>query len=207
MLKTFFLISLSIILSSCLPAIFTAATSSTLAVAKDRSVKETIDDVKIANNIKANFIKSEFKGLYTKINVEVVLGRVLLTGMVDKEEDVVNAVQMAWNNPQVKEVINELKVDKNSNKFNLVQYTKDTMITSQIKSKLFINKDIKFVNYTIVTLNNIVYIFGIGRSLEEIENVADIASKINGVEKVVSHVKLKEVNEDNVVEDNSSNDI
>lgn len=197
MTRVCLLICLPLLLSSCLPAIFTAATGTTLAVAKDRTVQETMDDVKIANSIRADFIKNNFKELYAKINIEVVLGRVLLTGMVEKEEDVVNAVQLAWNNSQVKEVINELKVDKNSNKFNLVQYTKDTMITSQIKSKLLINKDIKFVNYTIVTLNNVVYIFGIGRSLEEIETVADIASKIRGVEKVVSHVKLKEINTDN----------
>ena len=38
---------------------------------------------------------------------------------------------------RVTKVVNELKVDKNSGKFDIVQYTKDSMITSQIKSKLF----------------------------------------------------------------------
>jgi hypothetical protein len=67
------------------------------------------------------------------------------------------------------------------------------MITSQIKSKTFIDRSIKFVNYTVVTFNDVVYLFGIARSEEELQKVATIASNINGVEKVVSHVKVNEL--------------
>ena len=94
----------------------------------------------------------------TKIKIEVVQGRVLLTGTIDKEEDAVKAVEIAWNQKDVTEVINELKVDKNSRHFDLLQYTRDTMITSQIKSKTFVNRDIKFVNYTVITINDVVYL-------------------------------------------------
>jgi osmotically-inducible protein OsmY len=179
-------------LSGCLPAVFTAATGTTLALAKDRQIGESIDDAKISARIKASFIKNNFRELYTKINIEVVQGRVLYTGTVDKEEDITHAIQIAWDQPGVKEVINELKVDESSNHFDLVQYTKDTMITTQIKSKMLLHRDIKLVNYTIVTLNNIVYLFGIARSEEELEKVSDIAAKVHGVEKVVCHAKVSE---------------
>jgi osmotically-inducible protein OsmY len=92
----------------------------------------------------------------------------------------------------VKEVVNELRVDPKSSHLDIVQYTKDTMITSQIKSKLFVDRSIKFVNYTIVTLDNVVYLCGIARSEEELNKVAEVASKIRGVEKVISHVRIKE---------------
>jgi len=191
-----FLICLSFALTGCLPVFFTAATTSTLAAAKDRSIGSAIDDVKIATRIKTAFIKNNFKELYTKIKVEVLQSRVLFTGSVDKEEDIVTAVKIAWDQPDVTEVINELTVDKKSNHFDLLQYTKDTMITSQIKSKVFVHRDIKFINYTVITVNNIVYLFGIAKSEEELEKVSNIASKIRGVEKVISHVKLKEVKPD-----------
>ena len=108
------------------------------------------------------------------------------------EEDIIKAVQIAWDQPGVVEVVNELKVDKNSGRFDVVQYARDSMITSQIKSKTFLDRDIKFVNYTVITLNDIVYLFGIARSEEELQKVATIASNVRGVQKVVSHVRIGE---------------
>lgn len=183
---------LSSFLFSCLPALFTATTTSTVAVAKDRSVSQTMEDAKIATLIRTAFIKNNFRDLYAKINTDVINGRVLYTGTVDQNEDMITAVQIAWDQAGVKEVINELKVDKNSNHFDLIQFTRDTIITGQVKSKIFINRDVKFVNYTAITVNDVVYLFGIARSQEELEKVGDIASKVNGVKKVISHVKIRE---------------
>ncbi|MCC8483361.1 MAG: BON domain-containing protein [Rickettsia endosymbiont of Labidopullus appendiculatus] len=188
----FIIIILSFILTGCFPAIFTAATSSTIAAAKDQSISETIDDIKISTKIKASFMKNNFRELYTKIKVEVEQGRVLLTGIIDKKEEALKAIELVWDITGVREVINELIIDKKSDHFDLVQYTKDAMITSQIKARTFIKRDIKWVNYTIVTVNNVVYIFGLARSEEELEMVTSIASQINGVERVVCHVKIKE---------------
>lgn len=191
LLRLYLIILLSSSLAGCLPAIFAGATATTLAVAKDRTIGETVDDVKIATGIKTEFIKSKFQELYAKIHVDVMQGRVLYTGTVDKEEDIATAVDIAWKQAGVKEVIDELKVDEKSNHFNPVQYTKDTLITGQIKGKLFANRDIKFINYTVVTINSVVYLFGTAKNQEELEKAANIASRVNGVEKVVSHVKLR----------------
>jgi osmotically-inducible protein OsmY len=180
------------LLSGCLPTLFVGAASSTLEFAKDRPAGDTLTDVRISTAIKGAFIKNNFRNLYSKIKIEVVRGRVLYTGNIEKEEDAITAVQIAWNQQGVNEVINELKVDKNSNKLNIVQYTRDALITSQVKSKTFMNREIKFVNYTVVTINDVVYLFGIARSEEELEKVANIASNIRGVKKVVSHVKVQE---------------
>lgn len=188
----FIIIILSFMLTGCLPAIFTAATSSTIAAAKDQSISETIDDVKISTKIKASFMKNNFRELYTKIKVEVEQGRVLLTGIIDKKEDALKAVEIVWGVKGVREVINELIIDKKSDHFDLVQYTKDAMITSQIKARTFVKQDVKWVNYTIITVNNIVYIFGIARSEEELKMVTSIASQINSVARVVCHVKINE---------------
>ncbi len=181
---------LSFLVSACLPVIFTGATASVTELAKDRPKEEALKDFRIVTAIKASFIKNNFRELYTKIKVEVVQGRVLYTGLIDKEEDMINAVQIAWDQEGVVEVVNELRVDKNSGKFDIVQYTRDTMITSQIKSKTFLDRSIKFVNYTVITVNDVVYLFGIARSEEELQKVATIASNVNGVQKVVSHVRL-----------------
>jgi osmotically-inducible protein OsmY len=187
--------AMSFSLSGCLPTIFTTAASSTMAIAKDdRTIGIALDDTKISNKLRLDLIQKGFKNLYSKINFDVERGRILYTGFVETEEDMINAVDIAWQQEGVKEVINELKVDPKSRNFDIVQYTKDSVITAQLKSKLLMNRDIKFVNYTIVTNENVVYLFGIARSEEELEKVADIASKIRGVEKVVTYVNLRQEN-------------
>jgi osmotically-inducible protein OsmY len=179
-------------LASCVPVLFTGAAATTVATAKSRTIGQTVDDVKIAGSIRADFIKNHFHDLYKKITVEVVAGRVLYLGKVEKEEDIHEAIKIAWAQNGVKEVVSELEVDEKSNYFDLVQYSKDTFITSQVKTRLFANRNIKFINYTIVTNNNVIYIFGLARSEEELEKVSEIAAKVRGVERVVEHVKIVE---------------
>lgn len=189
--KTTSLLFATFMLTGCLETVFIGTAGTAMEFAKDRPAGDTMADMRISGAIKAELIKDGFRKLYTKIKVKVVLGRVLLTGGIEKEEDAIRAVEIAWKQKGVVEVINELKVDKDSERFDLVQYTKDTMITGQIKSKIFMNRDIKFSNYTVITLSDMVYLFGIARSEEELEKVASIASNINGVKKVVSHVKVQ----------------
>lgn len=194
---------LSLTLSGCLPAIFTAATTTGIAASKDQPMSETINDAKISAAIKTALIKNNFKELSAKIKVEVSQARVLFTGNIEKEEDALKTIEIAWNQKGVKEVINELKVNKKSNHFDLVQYTRDSLITTQIKTKTLVRKDIKFANYTVLTVNNIVYLFGIARSEEELAKISAISSKIKGVEKVVCYVKIM----DNFSDTNENNDI
>lgn len=193
MFKTIIILLLPLVLTSCFPMVFTGATSATLAVAKDRTLHETVDDLKLSTSLRSDLIASNFRQIYTKINIEVIDGRILYTGKVDSEEQILKAVEIAWKQKGVKEVVNELKVDPKSSTLDVVQYTKDSMITLQVKSKLFVTRSVKFVNYTIVTLDDIVYLFGIARSQEELEKVAEIASQVKGVVKVISNVKIKEL--------------
>lgn len=183
-------VMLSFVLSSCLPAVFAGIGASTTEIAKDRPLEQTFKDIAIATKIKSCFIKSNFKKLYAKIKVEVINGRVLYTGNLSKNEEIIEAVKIAWDQKDVVEVINELKTDSSSDHFDLAQYTRDSMITAQVKSRVFLNKDTKFVNYNVITLNDIVYLFGIARSESELQTVAEMAASVKGVKKVISHAKL-----------------
>ncbi len=178
--------------SGCMPAIFTTAAGTTVAVAKDRTVGSTFDDVKISAGIKKSFLTQGFRDLYTKINVEVADGRVLYTGTVGTDEDVMKAVDIAWAQNGVTEVVNELQVDEKSNYFDAAQYARDAWITSRIKTTTIMQRDIKFVNYTIITMKNVVYIFGVARTQEELDKVANIAAEVRGVERVAVRARVKE---------------
>jgi len=192
LLKNIILLTSLLLLQSCM--LFTGigiiAVGSTAI--KDKTVGQSLDDAAISMKIKKEFMTRGFKNLYSKINVEVFQGRVLYTGVVENEEDMLTSIDIAWNQSGVKEVVNELEIDKEDSKFNLAQYTKDVWITTRIFSEIFADRNIKFVNYTITTINNVVYVFGLAISEEELDKVTQIAARIKGVEKVVSRVKIKD---------------
>lgn len=191
-MRILFIICMMLSLSGCMPAIFGTAAGTTVSVAKDRSVGSTMDDIKISAGIKKDFISQGFRDLYTKIDVEVADGRVLYTGSVATDEDIMKAIDIAWAQKGVVEVMNELQVDEKSNYFDAAQYTRDAWITSRIKTKSILERDIKFINYTILTTKNVVYIFGVARSQEELDKVANMASEVRGVERVVVRAQVKE---------------
>ncbi len=181
-------------LSGCIaPALLGgAALGGAVVSAKDRTGGEVVDDIKISAGIKKAFISKGFKGLYTKIDAQVMEGRVLYTGTVASDEDVITAVDIAWSQNGVKEVVNELNVSETSNYFDAAEYARDSWITSRIKTKTMLERDIKFVNYTIITSKGVVFVFGIARSEAELDKVLNIAAEVKGVQKVVNHAKLKE---------------
>ena len=201
--KSSFYIFIILILSleACVPIAITGAGSAAIAMSKDRTTESMFTDLKIANSIKMNFIKRDFNNLYAKINVEVFNGRVMLTGHLDNSADKEQALDIVRDNADILEIIDELRVIDRKVVFNAGQYTKDSLITSQIKAKIFREKEIKARNYIIVTYHNIVYMLGVASSTEELEQVANIAANINGVEKVISHVRIS----DNSYSDNSDN--
>ena len=168
--------------------VFTATTTAGMALAKNRTVGDTIDDVTIATKIKKAFLTEGFTSLYAKINTEVMQGRVLYTGSVETEEDMMQAVEIAWRQQGVKEVVNELTIEDYRSK--MPQYLKDSYITTLVKTKIIANRNIRAVNYTIVTHRNTVYLFGVARSEEELQTAADLAAQVSGVEKVVSHIRI-----------------
>ena len=191
-MRIIFIILAMISVSGCMPAIFGTAASTTVAAAKDRPMGSTMQDIKISAGIKKDFISQGFRDLYTKIKVEVIDNRVLYTGSVATDEDIVKAVDIAWAQKGVVEVVNELQIDEKSNYFDAAQYTRDSWITSRIKTKTIMERDIKFINYTIITMKNVVYIFGVARTQEELDKVSNMAAEVKGVERVVVHAKLKE---------------
>ena len=191
--RNLILILCSFSLAGCIPLpviIGGAGIGAGVVVAKDNTLTEAVDDTRISLGIKRHFISKGFKALYTKISVNVVDGRVLYTGKVNSDQDIITAVDIAWNQKGVKEVMNELKVDENSSYFNPAEYSRDTWITGRIKTKTITERDIKFINYNIVTSGGVVYISGMARSQDELDKVAGIASEIHGVKKVVVHAKV-----------------
>ncbi|MCB2081324.1 MAG: BON domain-containing protein, partial [Rickettsiales bacterium] len=168
------------------PVMISGATSTAYAVAQERTIGNAIDDATISAHINSAFIQKDLNELFQRVDVTVQEGKVLLTGAVRKPETRVEAAKLAWKAPGVRAVINEIQV---TDKSSVVDYAKDVFITAQVKSRLALAKHLRSINYTVETVNGVVYLLGITKDRAELQEVADIASRVKGVQRVVSHMR------------------
>jgi len=174
--------------SGCIPILLGAGTETAIVVAQERSVGSAVDDAGILLKIKNLYAGQNDTDMLANVEVKVVEGRVLLTGNVDKPDSQIEAVKLAWQVEGVKEVMDELQINDQSG---FVNYAKDVWISTQVKSRLLLGKDIKSINYSVITVNQVVYLMGIAQSQDELNRVTNVASTTGYVQKVVSYVRLR----------------
>ena len=173
--------------SGCVPLVVAGGAATGAAVAQERSFGTNIDDTAMRVNIEGLLQKEEV-GLANKVGVEVMEGRVLLTGAVRTPDDRIKATTIAWRSPGVKEVINEMQVTDKSGLGNLA---KDSWITTKLRARLLADTNILDINYSIETVNGVIYLIGIAVNQRELDTVLGYARNISGVERVVSYVRVK----------------
>ncbi len=157
-----------------------------VAVAQERSLGDALDDTVIATQIVAIFFDYNIE-LLRKVSAEVVEGRVLLTGSVAEPEGRVDAVRLTWQIYGVTEVLNEIQV---TDRGGLLDFARDTWVSTQLRTKLLLDRDIRALNYNVETVNGVVYLIGIAQNELELERVTNHARTIENVEKVISHVRV-----------------
>ena len=174
-------------LGGCTGAVLGVGAAGGVAVAQERSVGAAIDDKTIQLQINADLLRQD-EALFRQVDVEAVEGRVVLTGAVATPEKRLQATRIAWQASGVKEVANELQV---TDRGGVVNYAKDAWITTQLRTKILTDTEIFDINYTVETVNGVVYLLGIAKTQAELDRVTGHARTIRGVAKVVSHVRLK----------------
>ena len=178
------LILLLIFLSSCSTATrFGAGVDITF---DPRTIGMQIDDTIMQKNLVARLSLSE-KKYFLNIQVEVLDGRIFLSGKVDDPEEKIRITKLAWETKGVREVKNAITIKGQSN---FKSTAKDILITSQLRTALIFNKKTKSRNYTLETINKKIYIFGIAMDNEEKKEVMSEANKIYDVEKIIPSIYL-----------------
>ena len=184
-MKNYFaIILITIFLSNCSPAgRFGAGVDITF---DPRTIGMQIDDTIMQKNLVARLSLSE-KKYFLNIQVEVLDGRIFLSGKVDEPEEKIKITKLAWETKGVREVKNAITIKGNSS---FKQTAKDILITSQLRTALIFNKKTKSRNYTLETINKKIYIFGIAMDNDEKKEVLLEADKIYDVEKVIPSIYL-----------------
>jgi hypothetical protein len=122
------------------------------------------------------------------VELSVREGKVLLTGQVDTVQRQIDAVRLVWTIGGVREVIDDTKIGKGSG---FGGYASDAWITTKLKTALMFEGEIHAINYTLKTVDGVVYLMGIAQNQKELERILEIARSTSGVKNIVSYVRLK----------------
>ena len=175
-------------LSGCASAIIGGAATIGLAGVQERSIKDAAIDLEIELLIQDNMFREDTEKMFSTIDVIVIEQRVLLVGNVVNEKIRDKAAAIAWETNKVKEVLNEVTINKN---LNLVSSAKDARISLNLSGLLIGDSNISDINFSHSVSGQTIYIIGIAENDSELNNVLNHARTIQGVKKVVSHIILK----------------
>ena len=153
----------------------------------EKTLRESWDDTTIKLKIKESYFDYDAT-LFTKIDVEVELGKVLLTGVVPFGDMRLEAVRLAWQQPGVLEVINEISIDTG---YGLDDIARDKVISTKFFAKLISDKNIKKFKYDYEVQKQIIYLFGVSNDQQEIERVIDHAKSIKGVLDIINYIQAR----------------
>ena len=184
------ILSLPFALGGCPAAIvggLAAAGGAGYTANQERGAGGSVDDFKIKTNIQNAWMKAN-PLMQTNLTINVYEGRTLLTGTAPTPEFRAQAKEIASQVPGVRTVYDEIEVSPPESAWDS---TKDTWITSRVRTELAFNPDVRSVNYTIETANKSVYLIGSARSQAELDIATTVARTTPDVKRVVSYVDIR----------------
>ena len=185
----FKILFLLLFLNSCVGSSSSGVFGTGVSVALDpRTLGTQIDDSIMQKNLQARLILTEKKYL-VKISVKVLDGRIFLGGKVNEPEEKLKITKLAWETKGARSVKTAITIKGESNFKNSA---KDALITTQLRTAMIFNNDIKATNYNIDTINGKTYIFGIAATQDEKRKVIKEAKEIYGVKEIVPSIILVE---------------
>jgi len=187
-MKNIFLITLILIfLSSCVGSSTSGLFGTGVSVALDpRTLGTQIDDSIMQKNLVARLALTEKKYILN-VSVKVLDGRIFLRGKVNEPEEKLRITKMAWETKGTRSVRNNIVIKQ---KFSFRNMATDVLITSQLKTALIFNKNVKAANFNINTFNQKTYVFGIASTEEEKREIIQEAKQIVDLKELVTSILM-----------------
>ena len=188
-IKFILAILIGITLSGCVGVSSQGIFGTGVSIALDpRTLGTQIDDGIMDKNLDAKLILVN-KNYLLSVSTQVLDGRIFITGKVDDPEEKLKITKLAWEIEGTRSVKNDLKIKE---EFNFKQSAKDILITSQLRTALILNKNIKATNYQIDTYKEKIYLYGIALTIDEKDLVISEAKEIPDVDDVIASIILVE---------------
>lgn len=172
-----------LMLQACVTAtiVGTAAVVATKVATDPRTVGTQIDDETLEERVLSAINSDQQIKEEGRIQVVSYNGRILLIGQVPQEELKEMAKNLAMGVNGVTDIYNEIRI---GTPITIGQISKDSWITTQIKSKMLVSAEVKASNIKVITENGEVFLMGTVTQ-QQANAAADIARNISGVKKVI----------------------
>ena len=188
-IKFLLIVLVGLILSGCVGVGSKGLFGTGVSVALDpRTLGTQIDDSIMQKSLSARILAKD-KKYFLSVKSKVLDGRIFLTGKVDSPEEKLQITKIAWETKGTRSVRNDIKIKE---EFNFKQSAKDILITTQLRTAIIVNKNIKATNYQIDTYKKKIYVYGIALTSEEKDLVISEAKEILDVENVIASIILVE---------------
>ena len=188
-IKFIFIILVGIVFAGCVGVASKGIFGTGVTVALDpRTIGTQIDDSIMQKSLTRRILLKDKKYLIS-ISSKVLDGRIFLTGKVENPEEKLQLTKLAWETKGTRSVRNDIKIKE---EFNFKQSAKDILITSQLRTALILNKNIKATNYQIDTYKEKIYLYGIALTIDEKDMVISEAKEISDVDDVIASIILVE---------------
>ncbi len=174
------------ILGGCAGVVVGAGATAGVAAFEERGIKGVASDTATAAKIRSKVMEHS-SALALKVGIEVYDNRVLLTGIVADEKARADAVKLAWSVKDIDDVLNELMIGSAG----ILDTARDGWISTQLFTRMTGDEKVLAINYSIETVNGVVYLIGLAQSQAELDRVVNHARDIEHVRRVVSHVRVK----------------
>jgi osmotically-inducible protein OsmY len=187
-MKNFFkILILLFTLNACVGSSTSGVFGTGVSVALDpRTLGTQIDDSIMQKNLLARLALTEKKYLIT-LSVKVLDGRIFLNGKVDEPEEKLIVTKMAWETKGTRSVKNNIAIKQ---KFSFINSAKDILITSQLRTALIINDNVKSANFNIDTINQKTYVFGIAHNEDEKKEIIQEAKQIVDLKELITSILM-----------------
>ena len=183
----FYTFSFILLLTSCVGSSTSGVFGTGVSIALDpRTLGTQIDDSIMQKNLMARLVLTE-KKYFIKLSVKVLDGRIFLKGNVDEPEEKLKITKIAWETKGARSIKNNITVNQ---KFSLKNVAKDVLITSQLRTALILNKNVKAANFNIDTINQKTYVFGIAHTDDEKKEIIQEAKQIVDLKDLVTSILL-----------------
>ena len=187
MKKIIIILTFLFLLSSCVGSSTSGVFGSGVSIALDpRTLGTQIDDSIMQKNLQARLALTE-KRYLIQLSVKVLDGRIFIGGKVDEPEEKLKITKMAWETNGVRSVKNNIAVKQ---KFSFKNTAIDVLITSQLRTALILNKNVKAANFNIDTINQKTYIFGIAHTEDEKREIIQEAKQIVDLKELITSILL-----------------
>tara|TARA_Y100000590_G_scaffold437985_1_gene560265 strand:- start:11 stop:601 length:591 start_codon:yes stop_codon:yes gene_type:complete len=187
MKKKFIILFFLFLLNSCVGSSTSGVFGTGVSVALDpRTLGTQIDDSIMQKNLQARLTLTEKKYL-VKLSVKVLDGRIFLGGKVDEAEEKLKITKMAWETKGARSVKNNIRIKQD---FSIKNFAMDVLISSQLRTALILNKNVKAANFNIDTINQKTYVFGIAHTEDEKKAIIQEAKQIVDLKELVTSILM-----------------